>query len=606
MLCPFATEHRPADRTRFVDQLNGVLGGILTPESWTLSQSYYFGNVDGKQPIELEIVPGTRLDMCFGLDAGAIGKGKKETGTRTDTHEGRDAPTDLVESDDDSQLLSRGEGLVNRYLDKYTGGFSATGMGVYRIVNLLRDMRTPDGATPSETMIRNLLAAHWPDIADATFKNAEKYRENGPGCDIVGYSVKLGKAAEAIEELAKEPVDDGGPVQINTAAAYDNHRVTAKWTTYADDEGDDADDTLAELAPRWIEKHVVTYLEGPGGLGKSMIALQDAACIAAGYDILGETAERTGVLYLNYEEKEVEFKRRLKRIRRHFGIAKGGDFQALHLKNEPAAHLLRVTKDGAIILTRFGREFHAKLAERRDRGLHTFVVFDGIIDAILFDGSTRVDDTIARQVIALLDRWCEEFDFSAYAILHPSRAAERQGGGSYAPAWSTKPRVIHTFARVTFDGKAAKKKDTPRSHCFTRRLVAKRSHGEDQYHVDMCFRDDCFEPLPVHATGGGEDPVDVAVDLACRQVAAGRVKRDGTVGKLKITNGHALITNYRRRTGQMVGVDHFLGSLADAHQARKIHYHDATRNSRQPAGYYPVDGWEPIEEDGIPYAVDLA
>jgi hypothetical protein len=407
------------------------------------------------------------------------------------------------------------------------------------------------------------------------------------------------------EAKAGEPVDDGGPRVINTAEAYDNHRVMAKWVTYADDDGEDADDTLAELAPRWIEKHVVTYLEGPGGLGKSMIALQDAACLAAGHDILGEPVEQAGVLYLNYEEPDKEFARRRARIKRHFGIAKGGDFQALHLKNEPAAHLLRVTKDGTIWLTRFGREFHAKLAERRDRGLHTFVVFDGIMDAILFEGSTRVEDTIARQVIAMLDRWCETFDFTAYAILHPSRAAERQGGGSYAPAWSTKPRVIHTFARVTLDSKKATK-DTPRSQCFTRRKIEKRSHGESGHHVDMWFRDGCFEPLPTHANGGGEDPVDVAVDLACRQAKAGRVKRDGTVGGLKLTAQHGIIINYRRRVGKTVGPTHFLASLAEAQTAGKINYHDATRNSRQPAGYYPVDGWEPIEEDGIPYAVDPA
>jgi hypothetical protein len=421
--------------------------------------------------------------------------------------------------------------------------------------------------------------------------------------DTSKYPITPEMIAQAQQQEAAEP-DDGGPRVINTAAAYDNHGVTAKWTTYADDDGDDVDDTLAELAPRWIEKHVVTYLEGPGGLGKSMVALQDAACLAAGHEILGEAVEQAGVLYLNYEEPDKEFARRRARIRRHFGITKGGDFQALHLKNEPAGHILRVTKDGALILTRFGREFHAKLAERRDRGLHTFVVFDGIMDAVLFEGSTRVEDTIARQVIAMLDRWCETYDFTAYAILHPSRAAERQGGGSYAPAWSTKPRVIHTFDRVTLDGKAAKK-ETPRSQCFTRRLVLKRSHGEDQYHVDMWFRDGCFEPLPTHANGGGEDPVDVAVDLACRQAKAGRVQRNGTMGGVKLTPKHAIIINYRRRVGKMVGPDHFLASLAEGETAGRVNYQNASGNRHKPAGYYPVDGWVPIDEDGIPYVVDV-
>jgi hypothetical protein len=110
----------------------------------------------------------------------------------------------------------------------------------------------------------------------------------------------------------------------------------------------------------------------------------------------------------------------------------------------------------------------------------------------------------------------------------------------------------------------------------------------------------------VHANGGGEDPVDVAVDLACRNIKAGRIKRDGTVGKAKLTPKHCIIINYRRRVGKMVGPDHFLGSLVEAQTAGKIRYQAASDNRHKPAGYYPVDGWEPIEEDGIPYAVDPA
>jgi hypothetical protein len=141
-------------------------------------------------------------------------------------------------------------------------------------------------------------------------------RRPHPPCCALGYAppkpfdanevypkltAKLRANHEAQEAKAGE--DDGGPRVINTAEAYDNHRVAAKWVTYADDDGDDVDDELAELAPRWVEKHVVTYLEGPGGLGKSMIALQDAVCLASGHDILGVPVEQAGVLYLNYEEK---------------------------------------------------------------------------------------------------------------------------------------------------------------------------------------------------------------------------------------------------------------------------------------------------------------
>jgi hypothetical protein len=56
VLCPFSQELPPGDRVHMMDRLNGVLGGILSGESWTLSQSYYFGSVDGKHPVETRIV----------------------------------------------------------------------------------------------------------------------------------------------------------------------------------------------------------------------------------------------------------------------------------------------------------------------------------------------------------------------------------------------------------------------------------------------------------------------------------------------------------------------------------------------------------------------
>jgi hypothetical protein len=65
-----ATEHR-----RLVDRVNGALHGALTGESWTLSQSWYYGTVTGAVPPETAITDGRRyIDECVELDAIAIGK----------------------------------------------------------------------------------------------------------------------------------------------------------------------------------------------------------------------------------------------------------------------------------------------------------------------------------------------------------------------------------------------------------------------------------------------------------------------------------------------------------------------------------------------------
>lgn len=58
---------------RMVSRLNGVLGGVLAKESWTLSQSYYFGKTDTAERYEVIRVPGQHIDVRSDLDATAIG-----------------------------------------------------------------------------------------------------------------------------------------------------------------------------------------------------------------------------------------------------------------------------------------------------------------------------------------------------------------------------------------------------------------------------------------------------------------------------------------------------------------------------------------------------
>ena len=44
-LVPFSRELPPAKRSQMVDRLNGIFGGELSRESWTLSQTFYYGRI---------------------------------------------------------------------------------------------------------------------------------------------------------------------------------------------------------------------------------------------------------------------------------------------------------------------------------------------------------------------------------------------------------------------------------------------------------------------------------------------------------------------------------------------------------------------------------
>lgn len=75
VLCPLSSAAPPAERERLCARLNGALNGILAGESFTASQSYYFGAVTGGSTPEMALIEGRALDVAAELDDGALGKG---------------------------------------------------------------------------------------------------------------------------------------------------------------------------------------------------------------------------------------------------------------------------------------------------------------------------------------------------------------------------------------------------------------------------------------------------------------------------------------------------------------------------------------------------
>src|SRR5262249_43673542 len=153
VLCPFSREYSPEDRDRFLDRLNGVLGGVLEPESWTLSRAYYFGSVDGKPPVLVQVIRGTPIDLRQDLDARAIGKGGV---SKTKRAEPCGAPEGLIECDNDPQLVEDAKKRIARATAQAEGA-TATGHRTFALAAWLADMRTNDGLILSNEAIIDLL-----------------------------------------------------------------------------------------------------------------------------------------------------------------------------------------------------------------------------------------------------------------------------------------------------------------------------------------------------------------------------------------------------------------------------------------------------------------
>ncbi|MFN6996116.1 MAG: PriCT-2 domain-containing protein [Aquincola tertiaricarbonis] len=96
VLAPLGHACAPDDRRDLVSLLNGVLGGVLSGESWTASQSFYFGRVAGA-PFEAHVVEGAPLDLfALWTDLAPIGPpGDEPAAVRVTGNDGFDRESKL-------------------------------------------------------------------------------------------------------------------------------------------------------------------------------------------------------------------------------------------------------------------------------------------------------------------------------------------------------------------------------------------------------------------------------------------------------------------------------------------------------------------------------
>jgi hypothetical protein len=76
ILCPTSTEITPKQRALLVSRINGLFRGSLAPESWKLSQSYYFGSVNGNPAHDIALIEGEPIDLLDELDRIAVDQPK--------------------------------------------------------------------------------------------------------------------------------------------------------------------------------------------------------------------------------------------------------------------------------------------------------------------------------------------------------------------------------------------------------------------------------------------------------------------------------------------------------------------------------------------------
>jgi RecA-family ATPase len=287
VLAPLAHECPPQGRKRLLARLNGALGGVLAPESFTLSQSYYVGRVNGAA-YDVQQVRGRRIDLLDELDERAIYS--DAAAAAGDTRAER--LDDIRSANPVIQRLAKW-GLIKR--QRTDGGVDITCP--------FADEHTMPGGAGDTT--------YWPSntggFARGHFKCLHSHcaaRADEQYLTAIGLQPAT---AEAKGKARKQPNGEdrstGWPEPLDLTALAKSDP-----------------EPPAFIIDDWLPCGYATLLSGHGGVGKSLIALYLAVCIAAGVSFFGLEVQRRRVLYLSCEDREAVLHWRLARICAHLGV----------------------------------------------------------------------------------------------------------------------------------------------------------------------------------------------------------------------------------------------------------------------------------------------
>lgn len=306
VLCPTSRSLQPDERASLVARLNGVFGGELAGESFTLSQSYYYGRVAGSTSHRVLVVEGQAIDEIAGLsEVGSKRKHKPVSGQAAVS-----IPQWLADEDE-----------LRRMLDEIKSALSAA-----------EDGHKHDTLRSQSVLLGGILwATEWRDKPDAAaawlvsclpasvkdWGGAHRTALSGVGLGRKD-PLPVGAAAEFgisdLQRLARglEPVADAPPAEEppgwrdacpgRQEGRVENERESLLGLLSVDGwinrDIPEPDRLLGDLLTTTSRM----FLVGRTGLGKTMFALGIAAGIASGAGFMHWRSSRPArVLYIDGE-----------------------------------------------------------------------------------------------------------------------------------------------------------------------------------------------------------------------------------------------------------------------------------------------------------------
>lgn len=307
-ILPLSEPALPAQRAIYVARANFALGGIASRESFTLSQSFYFGAVRGAKYKWFES-HGRCIDQAADLSL------VYHQSQGTDPKTGRDTRSNqqLVEA------FTRGEGRYEAML-KLSSRWAARGMAYDDVVVALTELLDSSGSSLNadgvdlrsriEPMAASAVRKFGGTMPDVRLNVVPEPPKDLPEVDISSYE-SLPEAQGM--ELVREPES----VRENTATSG---IVARRWEPI----------NPQSIPPRqWLYgfhymRRMVSMTAGAGGGGKSSMTMVEAVSMATGRDLFrGKWQLPTGPLRVwihNGEDPLDELQRRLGAICMHYEL----------------------------------------------------------------------------------------------------------------------------------------------------------------------------------------------------------------------------------------------------------------------------------------------
>lgn len=233
-----------------------------------------------------------------------------------------------------------------------------------------------------------------------------------------------------------------------------------------------------------IPAKTVTILNGDGGTGKSLIALQLAAAAALGTAWMGRVVDSGPVLFLSAEDDREELHRRIDGVRQSEGVewSELSNLLLSSLAGEDAILAAFDRNSGLLRPTVLYAEISDWIARKKPR----LVVLDTAAD--LYGGNEN-DRAQVRHFIGMLRGLAIKHDTAVLLLAHPSLSGMSSGSGSSgSTAWSNSVRSRLYLSRVINDGYEG--------DANARILQTKKSnYGPTGEQINLRWADGVFEPV---------------------------------------------------------------------------------------------------------------